>query len=55
MDTLNDFEFKRKKYMPVFPKASGHHTSCIGGYLSEDDVPMAATGFHGEQIVTHGL
>ena len=50
MDTLQDFEFKRKKYMPIFPKASGKPTIYIEGYPCEDDEPMAATGFHGEQI-----
>ena len=50
MSTLNDFEFKQKKYIPVFPKASGKPTVYIEGYPYEDDEPMAATGFHGEQI-----
>ena len=50
MDTINDFEFKQKKYMPVFPKASGKTTVYIEGYPCEDDEPMSATGFHGEQI-----
>ena len=52
MDTLNDFHFKQKKYMPVFPKASGKPTIYIEGYPCEDDEPMAATGFHGVQITT---
>ena len=50
MHTLNDFEFKQKKYIPVFPKASGKPTIYIEGYPCEDDEPMAATGFHGDQI-----
>ena len=50
MDTLKDFEFKQRKYMPVFPKASGKPTIYIEGYPCEDDEPMAATGFHAEQI-----
>jgi len=50
MDTLKDFEFKQRKYMPVFPKASGKPTTYIEGYPCEDDEPMAATGFHAEQI-----
>ena len=50
MDTLKDFEFKQKKYMPTFPKAIGKPTIYIEGYPCEDDEPMAATGFHGEQI-----
>ena len=50
METLTDFEFKQRKYMPVFPKASGKPTTYIEGYPCEDDEPMAATGFHAEQI-----
>ena len=50
MDTINDFGFKQKKYMPVFPKANGKTTVYIEGYPCEDDEPMSATGFHGEQI-----
>ena len=50
MGALNDFDFKRKKYMPVFPRATGKPTVYIEGYPSEDDEPMAATGFHGVQI-----
>ncbi len=52
MDTLKEFAFKQKKYMPVFPKAIGKPTIYIEGYPYEDDEPMAATEFHGEQIVT---
>ncbi len=52
MDLVNDFAFKQKKYMPVFPKASGKPTVYIEGYPFEDDEPMAATGFHGIQITT---
>jgi Uma2 family endonuclease len=52
MEDFNDFEFKRRKYMPVFPRATGKPTTYIEGYPFEDDEPMAATGFHGEQIVT---
>ena len=52
MNTLNDFEFKQKKYMPVFPKAIGKPTIYIEGYPCEDDEPMAATDFHAEQITT---
>ena len=52
MDTVNDFNLKRKKYMPTFPKATGAPTVYIEGYPSEDDEPMAATGFHGVQIRT---
>ena len=50
MDTINNFEFKQRKYMPVFPKANGKTTVYIEGYPCEDDEPMSATNFHGEQI-----
>ena len=36
--------------MPVFPKAAGKPTVYIEGYPYEDEEPMPATGFHGEQI-----
>ena len=52
MDTVNNFDSKEKKYMPVFPRATGKPTAYIEGYPSEDDEPMAATGFHGVQIRT---
>lgn len=52
MDTINDFGFKQKKYMPVFPKANGKTTVYIEGYPCEDDEPMSATFFDGEQINT---
>ena len=52
MDAVNGYDFKRKKYMPVFPRATGKPTVYIEGYPSEDDEPMAATGFHGVQIRT---
>ena len=50
MNVPNDFEFKQKKYIPIFPKANGKPTIYIEGYPYEDDEPMSATGFHGEQI-----
>ena len=52
MDTINGFEFKQRKYMPVFPKANGKTTVYIEGYPCEDNEPMSATDFHGEQINT---
>ena len=52
MDTVNSLDSKEKKYMPVFPRATGKPTAYIEGYPSEDDEPMAATGFHGVQIRT---
>lgn len=52
MNTLNDFEIKQRKYIPVFPKANGKPTIYIEGYPCEDDEPMAATAFHGIQINT---
>ena len=50
METANDFVFKKRKYMPIFPKAAGKPTVYIEGYPYEDEEPMPATGFHGEQI-----
>ena len=50
MNTLTDFEFKQRKYMPTFPIASGKPTIYIEGYPYEDDEPMPATEFHGLQI-----
>ena len=52
MNTRNDFELKQRKYIPVFPKATGKPTVYIEGYPYEDDEPMAATDFHAEQITT---
>ena len=52
MNTLNDFELKQRKYMPVFPKASGKPTVYIEGYPSEDENPMPAGEFHGMQMHT---
>ncbi len=50
MNTLTDFEFKQRKYMPGFPIANGKPTIHIEGYPCEDDEPMPATEFHGLQI-----
>ena len=50
MGTLNHFAFKQRKYMPVFPKATGKPTIYIEGYPYEDDQPMPATEFHAEQV-----
>ena len=50
MNTLNDFELKQRKYIPVFPKASGKPTVYIEGYPCEDDEPMPAGEFHGMQM-----
>ena len=50
MNTLTDFEFKQRKYMPVFPIANGKPTIYIEGYPYEDDEPMPATAFHSMQI-----
>ena len=52
MDAITDFEIKQRKYMPIFPKASGKPTVFIEGYPCEDDEPMAETDFHAEQIIT---
>ena len=50
MNTLTDFAFKQRKYMPTFPIANGKPTIYIEGYPYEDDEPMPATEFHGLQI-----
>ena len=50
MKPLNDFADKQRKYMPTFAKATGKPTVYIPGYPYEDEEPMPATGFHGEQI-----
>ena len=50
MDTINDFQLKQRKYMPVFPKASGKPTVSIEGYPCEDAEPMPAGEFHGMQM-----
>ena len=54
MNTLTDFAFKQRKYMPTFPIANGKPTIYIEGYPYEDDEPMPATasdnGWHGLQI-----
>ena len=50
MNTQNDFELKQRKYMPVFPKATGKATTYIEGYPSEDENPIAAGEFHGMQM-----
>ncbi len=52
MNILSDFAIKQRKYIPVFPKATGEPTIYIEGYPCEDDKPMAETDFHAEQIVT---
>ncbi len=52
METLNDFQSKQRKYMPVFPNASGKPTVYIEGYPSEDEDPMPAGEFHGMQMHT---
>jgi len=49
MKLVNDFAHKQHKYMPTFAKATGKATVYIPGYPYEDEVPMPATGFHGEQ------
>ena len=52
MDTIKEFAIKQRKYMPVFPKASGKPTIYIEGYPCEDDEPMAETDFHADQMMT---
>ena len=50
MDTVKEFEFKQRKYIPVFPKATGTPTTYIEGYPSEEDDPMPAADSHGRQL-----
>lgn len=50
MKPLDDFADKQRKYMPTFPKATGKPTVYIPDYPYEDEEPIPATGFHGEQI-----
>ena len=50
MDTLNDFQIKQRKYMPVFPNASGKPTVSIEGYPSEEKRTMPAGEFHAMQM-----
>ena len=45
MDTVNEFELKRRKYMPVFPKTRGKPTIYIPGYPYEDEEPMPASAW----------
>ena len=49
MKPLTDFAHKQHKYMPTSPKATGKPTIYIPGYPYEDEEPIPATGFHGEQ------
>ena len=50
MDSINNFDAKVNKYMPIFPKATGQPTIYLEGYPFQDDEPMAATLYHGIQI-----
>ena len=52
MDIIDELAFKQRKYIPVFPKATGKPTIYIEGYPCEDDEPMGATGVHSTQITT---
>ena len=52
MNTIKDFAIKQRKYMPVFPKATGTPTQYIPGYPYEDEHPMPATELHGVQVHT---
>ena len=51
MDLINDFDAKRRKYMPVFPIAKGKPTVYIEGYPYEDDEPMGVTAIHVQQMM----
>ena len=50
MDTVNEFELKQRKYIPVFPKATGTPTVYIEGYPSEEEDPMPGAQYHGVQL-----
>ena len=52
MNTIDDFAIKQRKYMPVFPKATGTPTQYIPGYPDEDEHPMPANEIHGVQTHT---
>ena len=51
MDTVKDFEIKQRKYMPVFPKASGKPTvSILKGIRVRTTNLWLKQDFHAEQI-----
>ena len=52
MDTATDLELKDRKYMPVFPRASGNPTDYIDGYPYDDGKPMSTTIPHSMQLQT---
>ena len=52
MDTAKDLELKDRKYMPVFPRASGNPTDYIDGYPYDDGKPMSTTIPHSMQLQT---
>ena len=52
MNVISDFAIKQRKYMPVFPKATGTPTQYIPGYPYEDEYPMPATELHAVQANT---
>ena len=52
MDTVKDLELKDRKYMPVFPRASGKPTDYIDGYPYDDGKPMSPTIPHSMQLHT---
>jgi len=52
MTPLTDWKHKHGYVLPPYPVASGRATIALEGYPAEDDEPMAATKFHGQQIVT---
>ena len=52
MNMIDDFAIKQRKYMPVFPKATGTPTQYIPGYPYEDEHPMPANEIHGVQAHT---
>jgi len=52
MNLSTNWKHKHGYVLPPYPLASGRATMSLEGYPAEDDEPMAATKFHGQQIVT---
>ena len=52
MNMIDDFAIKQRKYMPVFPKATGTPTQYIPGYPDEDEHPISVNEIHGVQMHT---
>jgi len=52
MNSFTDWKHEHGYVLPPHPMASSRATMSLEGYPAEDDEPMAATKFHGQQIVT---